>query len=184
MALAIPSLAILGLAWGHATLVFGTLTTDPAPPLPNAPFALTLEMTGPDDAPIRDATLAVEAVLESGGARLAEHELREVAPGTYRTELVLEKEGAWTLVFFDRTFPGEEVTGRVTLEVGADAPGEAVSFLFPPSATRQPSLRTWLLWLVGLPLLVAGVVTVLVLRGHPTPAADGGNPEEEDGTSR
>ena len=50
-------------------------------------------------------------------------------------------------------------------------PPEGLSFVFPPTATGPQGLRTWLLWLVGLPLLAGLAVTVLVLTRGPGAAA-------------
>lgn len=169
-------LAFGGSAAAHATLVFGTVATEPSPPVPDAPFALTLEMRDPSDAPVEDAIVFVEASLESGTATVAETRLEEVAPGTYRADLVVGRAGAWTLRFRDRTFRQEEARASVTLNVGEDALSDSVSFIFPPTATGPQSLSTWLVWLVGLPLLAGAVVTVMVLR---RPAVDEAEAEDE-----
>lgn len=165
------ALASAGVALGHATLVFGTVTTEPAPPPSGAPFALLLEMRDPADVPVEDAVVSVEARHEDGRARAGSGELDEVAPGAYRTRLQLDEPGSWTLTFRDRTFRQEEAQASVTLEVGPDAATESVAFIFPPTATGPQSVITWLVWLVGLPLAAGAVVTVLVLRGG-TRAAD------------
>lgn len=160
-------LTTAGFVRAHATIVFGTVATDPAPPPADAPFDLLLEMRDPADAPVEDAVVFVEATHEGGGTSVPEVELEEVAPGDYRTDLQLDEAGTWTLTFRDRTFRQEEARATVSLEVGPAAETEPVSFIFPPTATGPQNLSTWLLWLVGLPLAAGALVTILVLRGGP-----------------
>lgn len=157
-------LGVAGFASAHATLVFGTVTTEPSPPRAEALFELVLDLRDPVGAPVEDAVVVLEA-MRDGEVRVAADALEETSPGRYRSELVLEEEGTWTLAFRDRTFRQEEARASITLEVGPEAQGDEVSFIFPPTATGTRSLSTWLLWLVGLPLLAGVVVTVLVLRG-------------------
>jgi hypothetical protein len=171
------------MALAHATLVFGTVTTEPSPPPAGEPFTLRLEMRDPVDAPVEDAIVFVEARPEGGAddARVASDRFAEVDPGVYRTDIELPEPGPWTLLFRDQTFRQEEAQATVTLRVGADVAAEPVSFIFPPTATGPTSLTTWLVWLIGLPLVAGAVVTVIVLRGgrsDPT-SADG-----EDGAQR
>ncbi|NBC96703.1 MAG: hypothetical protein GVY27_10150, partial [Deinococcus-Thermus bacterium] len=177
-------LAILasGAALAHATLVFGTVTTEPSPPPAGEPFTLRLEMRDPVDAPVEDAVVFVEARPEAGGDTVASDRFAEVDSGVYRTELVLSEPGPWTLLFRDQTFRQEEAQATVTLRVGADVAAEPVSFIFPPTATGPTSLTTWLAWLIGLPLVAGAVVTVIVLRGgRSDPEAPG---DDEDGAQR
>ena len=171
-----------GVAWGHATIVFGTVTTEPAPPPAGTPIAVILELRDPTDTPVEDAVVHIEADPPGRGGTAAagasaaasegpsgdtitSEELTEVSPGTYRTELVFPEAGAWTLTLRDRTFRQEEARATLTLDVGPDARAEATSFIFPPTATGTRSLTTWLVWLIGLPLLAGAVVTIMVLRG-------------------
>lgn len=153
-------------AWAgaHATLVFGTVTTEPAPPRAADPVAIVLEMRDPVDAPVEDAVVFVEATAPSG-AVLESDRFAEPEPGVYRTELALPETGEWTLLFRDQTFRQEEAQAALTLAVGPDGRSEALSFIFPPTATGPTALTTWLVWLIGLPLVAGAVVTVIVLRG-------------------
>jgi hypothetical protein len=169
-----------GAALAHATLVFGTVTTEPAPPPAGSPFALRIEMRDPVDAPVEDAIVFVEARPENGGETIASDRFAETAEGVYRTELVLPEPGPWTLLFRDQTYRQEEAQATVTLAVGPDAVTEPVSFIFPPTATGPTSLATWLVWLIGLPLVAGAVVTVIVLRSGGAEAA----PDGEDGAGR
>jgi hypothetical protein len=169
-----------GAALAHATLVFGTVTTEPAPPPAGEPFALRIEMRDPVDAPVEDAIVFVEARPEEGGEMIASDRFAEPEAGVYRTDLVLPEPGPWTLLFRDQTYRQEEAQATVTLAVGPDAVTEPVSFIFPPTATGPTNLATWLAWLIGLPLVAGAVVTVIVLRsGRPE-----GTDPSEDGAER
>lgn len=155
----------LAVALAHATIVFGTVTTDPAPVRADAPTGVVLEMRDPVDAPVEDAIVFVEARPPGGDPLIESDRFTEVEPGVYRTELTFPARGEWTLRFRDQTFRQEEAQATVTLNVGADGDTASRSFIFPPTATGPQSLTTWLVWLIGLPLVAAAVVTVMVLRG-------------------
>lgn len=182
-------LALVGGAAAHATLVFGTVTTDPTPAPAGAPFTIRLELRDPADAPVEDAVVHVEAdpqeeddaaappADDAAAPLVTSEEFDEVAPGTYETTLTLPEDGAWALTFRDRTFRQEEARATVTIRVGPDAGGERLSFIFPPTATGPRSLTTWLVWLVGLPLVAGAVVTVMVLRGGREDQGGGERPD-------
>jgi hypothetical protein len=171
-------------AWAgaHATLVFGTVTTDPAPPRTADPVAIELEMRDPVDAPVEDAVVFVEATAPSGAVTESDR-FAEPEPGVYRTEMALPETGEWTLLFRDQTFRQEEAQATLTLAVGPDGQREPLSFIFPPTATGPTALTTWLVWLIGLPLVAGVVVTVIVLRGGrgEEAAGAGADGEESDG---
>ncbi len=160
-------------ALAHATLVFGTVSTEPAPVRADQPAAVVLEMRDPVDAPVEDAVVFVEARPPAGEPVLESDRFTEIEPGVYRTELVLPAQGEWTLRFRDQTFRQEEARATITLNVGPSGDAEPRSFIFPPTATGPQSLTTWLIWLIGLPLAAAAVVTVMVLRGGATARAAG-----------
>jgi hypothetical protein len=161
------------LALAHATIVFGTVTSDPAPPTPDAVTTLRLEMVDPVDAPVEDAVVFVEATPPGGGEPRVSDRFAEPEPGVYRTELVLDAPGAWTLLFRDQTFRQEEARATLQVTVGAGGTDEPLSFLFPPTATGPQGIGTWLLWLIGLPVAAGAIVTIMVLRGGPpSPAAE------------
>ena len=175
------ALTLPGTALAHATLVFGTVTTQPSPPPAGEPFTIRLEMSDPTDTPVEDAIVFVEAAPqeegvaeaagEDGAAGLSEpvvssDRFEEVEPGLYQMDVVLPEDGAWTLVFRDQSFRQEEARASVTMHVGAGAEGGPLAFIFPPTATGPQSLMTWLVWLIGLPIVAGAVVTVMVLRGR------------------
>ena len=170
------AIAVCGVALGHATIVFGTLTTDPAPPPVDAPVTIELTMVDPVDAPVEDAIVLVEATPPGGGEPIVSEPFPESAPGVYRQELVFPEAGRWTLLLRDRTFRQEEARATVEWLVGDGGDAAPVSFLFPPTATGPQRLTTWLIWLIGLPLVVGGIVTFMVLRSSGPPpgnAAEG-----------
>ena len=179
--IAVLALTLPGTALAHATLVFGTVTTQPSPPPAGEPFTIRLEMSDPAGTPVEDAIVFVEAApqeegvaepaAEDGPAGLSEpvvssDRFEEVEPGLYQMDVVLPEDGAWTLVFRDQSFRQEEARASVTMRVGAGAEGGPLSFIFPPTATGPQSLTTWLVWLIGLPIVAGAVVTVMVLRGR------------------
>lgn len=168
----LAALALSVASWGaaHATMVFVTVDTDPAPPLPDEATTLRIVMRDTVDAPVEDAIVFAEAT-RVGHAMLTSDRFVETDPGTYETTLRFPDDGDWTLTFRDRTFRQEEANATITLDVGADATREPPSFIFPPTATGPQSLTTWLVWLIGLPLVAGAIVTVMVLRGRGEDAA-------------
>lgn len=157
-------LSTCAIAAAHATIVFGTLTTDPAPPQPGVPTSLELVMVDPVDAPVEDAVVIVEATSPDGATSFLSEPFEETGDGSYRTELTFSEAGPWTLLLRDQTFRQEEARATVEWRVGDQGDAEPVSFLFPPTATGPRSVTTWLVWLIGLPVLVGAIVTVMVLR--------------------
>lgn len=166
------SVLLLGAAaFAHATLVLGTLTSDPATPQPSEPFTVTLELFDPTQVPVEDAWVLAEfrqqgapEDTEPVSGRFEESE----TPGVYRTLVALPERGRYVLLLRDQTFRQEEAQATLTFPVGRPL-AEPLEFVFPPTATGPQSLGVWLLWLIGLPLLAAVIVTVLVLtRGAST----------------
>ena len=158
-------------AAAHATLVFVTVETTPAPPLPGEPTTLSIVMRDPVDAPVEDAIVFVEAS-QPGQEGITTDRFVETEPGAYETTVRFPSDGDWTLLFRDRTFRQEEANATITVQVGADATGEPPSFIFPPTATGPQNLTTWLVWLIGLPLVAGAIVTVMVLRGREDEGAE------------
>ena len=168
------TLLFFSAASAHATLVLGALTSEPAAPRPGRPFSLGLELVDPIQVPVEDAWVLAEfrpqgapAGTEPVATRFEETE----TAGVYRAQVSLPKRGAYTLLLRDQTYRQEEAQAELTLRVGQRTPPEELSFVFPPTATGPQGLRTWLLWLVGLPLLAGLAVTVLVLTRGPGDAA-------------
>jgi hypothetical protein len=172
---------LLGVATAHATLVLGELTVVPDPPRPNVPFEVAITLVDPSLAPIEQAIVAIEVrrhdeateALPSASTEAPELEvpkvavsLREVAPARYVGELTLPDDGLFHLLVRDTTFQWEEANASLLLEVGGAAVG-TLPFILPPTAIGPRSLWTWLLWLVGLPVLAGIVVTILVLTSKP-----------------
>ena len=185
---------VLGLSGGalaHATLVFGTVTTQPAVPRAGERITLSLKMHDPISTPVEDAIVFLEAGPQSELADapgesaesliivepvVSTERFTEVAPGVYQTEFVLPDGGAWRLVFRDQTFRQEEARAGVTLVVGEGATAEPLYFVFPPTATGPESLASWLVFVVGIPLLAGVGITVAVLRK----GGDASEPPPED----
>lgn len=179
--LLITALALWAVAGAHATLVFGTVRTQPAPPPVGAPTTLTLELRDPTETPVEDAVVQAEAIPPGGeDPTVQSGRFDEVEAGRYRGRLTLDAPGAWSVRFRDTTFRQEEARATVTLEVGPGGATEPVSFIFPPTDTGPRSLSTWLVWLIGLPLAAGAIVTVMVLRSGGR--ADAGDADE--GTPR
>ncbi|MBW7915158.1 MAG: hypothetical protein H3C53_00515 [Trueperaceae bacterium] len=186
----LPLVACLALAplpataLAHATLVIGTLEVSPDPPVPGAALAVTVRLEDTLLTPVEKAFVRVElragdtdgpaapesAVGSQAGDFLAvppaaasERFTETGVKGTYTGSLTAPEAGSYTLSVRDTTFLNEEAIANVTLTVGGAANG-AVAFVLPPTPTQPKSLSTWLLWLIGVPLLAGLVTTVLVLR--------------------
>ncbi len=84
--------------------------------------------------------------------------------GTYRAQLTAPPAGRYTLTVHDRTQPGEDSVAQLPLRIGGNMANGSRGFTFAGAAGGSNSLRSWLLWLVALPLVVGVVVTVLVRR--------------------
>lgn len=179
LALVLTVVVAGGLGWtaAHATLVFGHIEFSPDPPQPGQSFELSLRLEDPSLAPVEDAIVRVElrpieteeAPLPAASTEaldlpppLREAELVEVAPALYRITLELPSAGPYHLLVRDNTYRWEEANASVVLPVGGEAVG-SLPFILPPTAVAPSSLVTWMLWLVGLPLLAGLVVTVMVL---------------------
>lgn len=179
------TLLFISAASAHATLVLGALRSDPAAPRPGAAFSLTLDLVDPTQVPVEDAWVLAEfrpqgapAGTEPVATRFEETE----TAGVYRAQISLPKRGAYTLLLRDQTYRQEEAQAELSFRVGRPTPPEGLSFVFPPTATGPQGLRTWLLWLVGLPLLAGVGVTVLVLTRGPGDAAKAPPPSPGEGT--
>ncbi|CAN5675947.1 hypothetical protein BH23DEI1_BH23DEI1_19770 [soil metagenome] len=175
----------------HATLVLGEVTLSPDPPLPGESFVVRVTLHDPAMAPIEDAVVFIEVrEQQRATAELPlasterpelpdpdlEERLLEVAPARYETDIVVAGTGEYHLLVRDRTFEWEEANASVLIEVGGAAVG-SIPFILPPTAIGPRSLWTWLVWLVGLPIVAGVVVTVLVLTsGRSRGAAEEGPP--------
>ena len=169
--LALALTALPGTAAAHATLVLGQLEVIPARPTAAAPFNLQLTLTDPTQVPVQDAVVFAELRPEAQpDAAPIRADFSETDAGVYRAETDLPRAGAYEVVLRDQTYRQEEATARLESPLRVGAPNEPQGFVFPPTATGAAGWRTWLLWLVGLPVVAALLVTVLVLtRGAENP---------------
>ena len=161
-------------ALAHATIVFGTLQSEPAVPQPGEPVNLTLQLQDPTEVPVEDAWVLAEFRPEGAPEESEPVSVRfeEAAPGRYEAEVALPKTGTWQLLLRDQTFRQEEAQAELDFPVGTEGGGDVLSFIFPPTATGQQGVATWLVWLVALPVVAGVVVTVLVLRRSPGEEAE------------
>lgn len=154
----------LNTAAAHATLVLGQLEVIPGRPTAAAPFSLQLTLTDPTQVPVQDALVFAELRPEAQpDADPVRADFAETDAGVYRAETELPRAGAYMVVLRDQTYRQEEATAPLESPLRVGAPNEAQGFVFPPTATGASGWRTWLLWLVGLPVVAALLVTVLVL---------------------
>lgn len=171
-----PVLAALGLfctlplASAHATLVLGRFTVTPPRPAANAPLTLSLRLEDPTQVPVEDAYVFAELRPESAPDAVpvrAEFSETDTA-GVYEVTATLQDPGPYRVLLRDQTYRQEEAQAALTEPLRVGGPNAAQDFNFPPTATGAAGLRTWLLWLIGLPVASALLVTVLVLtRGDP-----------------
>ncbi len=173
--------ALLGWSAAHATLVFGELTVSPDPPAAGAPLQLTVTLEDPSVTPIEDAVVALEfrpladVAAEAPAGSDASPPLRtvdlvETSPAVYTADVALPEPGSYQVRVRDRTFAAEEATAAFVLELDGRPVGD-LPFILPPTQVGPQGLATWLLWLIGVPVVAGVVVTVLVLSS-PKPARD------------
>ena len=167
------ALLVTGVVLAHATVVFGTISTLPDVPQPGEPFVLRLELVDQTQLPVEDAFVVAEFRPQGSNENaepVASADLAETGDaGIYEATFTLPQPGAYTLLLRDQTFRQEEGRQSTLINVGSETPTDALTVIFPPTAT-QSSVSTWLYWLIGVPLLAAVVVTVLVLRSPPAEA--------------
>lgn len=173
--LALAVAALLGHATAHATLVFGELAFAPDPIVPGTSFAVSMTLEDPTLTPVEDAIVSLEfRPLDASSAPLpADAEppplrdvrLIETAPAVYTGEVDLPSPGSYQVRVRDRTFQWEEATASVVVVVD-DRPLGVLPFVLPPTQVGPRGLTTWLLWLIGVPLVAGAVVTVLVLTSN------------------
>lgn len=176
-------LAVVGAVHAHATLVIGSLTLAPDPPVAGEPLLVTITLKDPllvevEKALVRvqfrELTAAGPSVPESvtgseaveflaTSSVLESDYFPETAPGTYAGTITAPNTGAYTVSVRDTTFRNEEAIANITLAIGGE-PNGSVAFVLPPTPLAPRSLSTWLIWLVGVPLLAGVVITVMVLR--------------------
>ena len=167
-----------GNAAAHATLVIGTLSFSPDPAAGASELVASVVLEDPGLVEVEDAVVFLELRhLDGPGSAPAANSqpasapvfvserLPEVTPGTYAIEVPAPEPGTYLLSVRDRTYRQEEAVANLVVTVAAGAAIGEHPFVLPPTATGPASLGTWLVWLIGVPLLAGVLVTVLVLRG-------------------
>lgn len=148
----------------HATLVLGSFKVSPATPQTGQNLTLELDLKDPTQVPVEDAYVFVELRPEGRpDAEPLRAEFSETNPGVYTSTVTLPQPGAYQVRLRDQTYRQEEAVATLEAPLRTSGSNPAQDFVFPPTATGPASLRAWLLWLIGLPVVAAVVVTVLVL---------------------
>jgi hypothetical protein len=178
----LPWLALLigAPALAHGFLVLGTLTSSPPTPQPNTPFTLAVKLTDVTERPVEHADIFADFSAPGSSTNAASGSTQATpvhafaftesaaTPGTYQAQATLP-DGAWSLVLRDHTFSYEESrTTPFTFYIGhTDQDGNQASydFVFPPTTPKPATLKTWLLWVIGVPIAAGIIITVIVLLG-------------------
>lgn len=174
--LALAVAVALGHAAAHATLVFGELAFAPDPIVPGTAFVVSMTLEDPTLTPVEDAIVSLEfRPLDASDAPLPDDaelppplrdvRLIETAPAVYTADVDLPSPGSYRVRVRDQTFQWEEATASVVLVVD-ERPLGVLPFVLPPTQVGPRGLTTWLLWLIGVPLVAGAVVTVLVLTSN------------------
>lgn len=193
----VPLTVVLALVWAltpasaHATLVIGSLTVAPDPAVAGQQMALTITLVDPLLVPVEDALVRVElrdvdpedpqvppSITGTEASEFLQltvvvgsEYLQEVEDGVYVGTLPAPAPGRYTLSVRDTTFRNEEAIANVGLDIAPAAGGAAASgataFVLPPTPLAPSSIGTWLLWIIGIPLAIGVIVTVLALRAKP-----------------
>lgn len=156
-------LVFAGIAFAHPSEVLGTLLSDPATPAPGVPFALKLTLEDVNRAPVETARVQAEFRRRdaSRNSAVIRTDFKVTGtPGAYRTTLQLPEAGPWTVQLRERTFTHEDAAIEVGFGVRPARNPPKWEFIFAPPS--PPTLGTWLLWVVGVPLLAGAVVTASV----------------------
>ena len=167
----------MGWTAAHPVLLFGRVSTDPADAPAGQPVRVTVQLTDSArqevpglDMEIRlfdpetdpEALAAVGASEESGLPVLARVAITdEDDNGVYHGELPELAAGSYPFRLVELVDEEVESNSSGVLPVGAGEPID-MDLILPPVAA---GVGTWLIWLVGLPLLAGVLVTVLVLSG-------------------
>jgi hypothetical protein len=144
----------------HAFFVTGEITTTPTPAPAGEEFVLQINMTDPSGAPVEDAVVAAEFSKDSDMQRFEFFD--SGVPGLYSANVTLPSEGTYSLLLRDTTYQQEEAKATIEFTLGEGQP-DTIAFIFPPTQTGSNNLSTWLIWVIGIPVLAGIVVTVLVL---------------------
>jgi hypothetical protein len=147
-------------ASAHAFFVTGNITTTPTPAPAGEEFILQIEMTDPIGAPVEDAVVAAEFTKDAEMSRFEFFD--SGVPGLYSAKVTLPEEGTYSLLLRDTTFKQEEARATLEFTLGPGQPNN-IAFIFPPTQTGSSNLSVWLIWVIGIPVVAAIIVTVLVL---------------------
>jgi hypothetical protein len=159
--LAFVAASFLSSVAAHAFFVTGIVKTVPSSANAGEAFTLQIGMQDPVGTPVEDAKVIAEF---SKGGQLVAVELPESdTPGLYENMVTLLEEGTYQLLLRDQTFRQEEARATLEFTLGPDMPS-SISFIFPPTATGSSNLSTWLIYVIGIPVVAGIIVTVLVLR--------------------
>ena len=168
-------LTVLGclvtLAIAHPTAAYGDFRIDPPAPGPGEPFIMEVVLAGPGNVPIEDAVVLAELRQDPEDDPITARFEEGDTPGRYLAQARVPRAGEWQVLLRDQTFRQEEAQAELSVEIGG-APTGWMTFVLPPTATGGSNLRTWLWWVVGLPVVAGAVLTVSVLT----------RPEEEEET--
>lgn len=160
----LPLLLLLALTLtevsAHAFFVTGVITTTPTPAPVGEEFVLQINMTDPSGAPVEDAIVAAEFSKDGNTQRF--EFFPSSVPGLYSANVTLPSEGTYSVLLRDTTYRQEEARATIEFALGPDQP-DSVAFIFPPTQTGSNNLSTWLIWVIGVPVVAGIVVTVLVL---------------------
>ena len=151
----------------HATFVFANVSLDPISPKVGERFEVTVVLEDPLQAPVEDAIVKIDVLNSEEVSILPLVTLQEEGEGVYRGGLELAEAGPVTFLFRDQTFPQEEARAKITVNIASPNP-EGFQFIFPPTnvGSEARGIMSWLIWVIGLPILAGVVVTVLVLTQH------------------
>ena len=167
--LVLLAFAGISAASAHATIVLGHFEVLPARPAADTPLTLRLGLEEPTQVPIQDAVVFAELrPSQNPAAAPVRAEFSETTPGIYEATATLPRAGTYRVLLRDQTYRQEEATATLSQPLRVGGANPAQDFNFPPTATGSAGWRSWLLWLIGLPLVAALLVTALVLtRGDP-----------------
>lgn len=164
--LVLVALVFAGVVFAHPLEILGTLRSDPVTPALGVPFILELSLKNADRFPIESARVQAEFYRENASqasAAIRTDFKMTGTPGIYRTKLRLLEVGPWTVKLRERTFTHEDAAVEVDFGLRPARNPTAWEFIFAPPS--PPTLGTWLLWVVVVPLLAGAVVTASVF-GH------------------
>ncbi len=176
----LSSFAGIQTAAAHATIVLGHFEVVPVRPAAGTPFTLQLRLEDPTQVPIQDAVVFAElrpsqssntqnadtqnADTQNPDAEPVRAEFTETdTAGVYEGTVSALQPGPYRVLLRDQTYRQEEANATLAEPLRVGGPNTAQDFNFPPTATGSAGWRTWLLWLIGLPVVAALLVTVLVL---------------------